>query len=125
MTILAALLIPAVLTAALIALLKIAGRVHERRAEAVARQIELTDAVHRELGAFAAPLVRRRRHRWEVVLPVPFGHPAVAQLVGLAHATLPEAAIVLVARPEPHRLARPRMTRGALAPALPGRHAAR
>ena len=40
-------------------LLRIAGAVERRRERCVSRQIALTDAIHRELGAAAAPHVRR------------------------------------------------------------------
>ena len=40
-------------------LLRIAGVVERRRQGCVSRQIALTDAIHRELGAAAAPQVRR------------------------------------------------------------------
>jgi hypothetical protein len=40
-------------------LLRIAGAVEQRRQRCVSRQIALTDAIHRELGAAAAPEVRR------------------------------------------------------------------
>ena len=40
-------------------LLRFVGAVERRRDARVARQIALTDAIHRELGAVAAPNVRR------------------------------------------------------------------
>lgn len=40
-------------------LLRIVGAVERRREQSVSRQIALTDAIHRELGAVAAPQVRR------------------------------------------------------------------
>ena len=40
-------------------LLRLARAVEQRRDDRVARQIALTDAIHRELGAVAAPNVRR------------------------------------------------------------------
>ncbi len=40
-------------------LLRVAGAVERRRLHRVTRQISLTDAIHRELGAAAAPEVRR------------------------------------------------------------------
>jgi hypothetical protein len=53
-------------------LLWLAGRIRERREACIARQIALTDAIHRELGAAAAPEVRRGRSReWIVSLRVP------------------------------------------------------
>src|SRR5258707_14379909 len=42
-------------------LLRLARAVERRRDARVARQIALTDAIHRELGAVAAPNVRRTR----------------------------------------------------------------
>ena len=47
--------------AAIVGLLRVADRIAWRRDERYARQIELTDAIHRELGAIVAPIVRRRR----------------------------------------------------------------
>jgi hypothetical protein len=41
------------------ALLRVAGALERRRLHRVTRQIALTDAIHRELGAAAAPEVRR------------------------------------------------------------------
>jgi len=43
-----------------------------RRAEAtIARQIEVTDAIHAQLGAVVAPVVRHRLDgRWQVFIPV-------------------------------------------------------
>jgi hypothetical protein len=48
-------------------LLRIAGAMERRRQGCVSRQIALTDAIHRELGAAAAPQVRRTwRGEWVV-----------------------------------------------------------
>ena len=48
-------------------LLRIAGAVERRRQGCVSRQIALTDAIHREVGAAAAPEVRRTwRGEWVV-----------------------------------------------------------
>ena len=44
--------------AAVAGLLWLAGVIREGRAAGIARQIALTDAIHRELGAAAAPVVR-------------------------------------------------------------------
>jgi hypothetical protein len=49
------------------------------RRDAQARQIALTDSIHERLGAAAAPVVRRRRHGWQVNIAVPFERPAVAE----------------------------------------------
>jgi hypothetical protein len=44
----------------------------QRRAQAtIARQIEVTDAIHAELGAVVSPVVRHRLDgRWQVFIPV-------------------------------------------------------
>lgn len=53
-------------------LLWLTGRIRMRREACIARQIALTDAIHRELGAVAAPEVRRGRSReWIVSVRVP------------------------------------------------------
>ena len=54
-----------------VALLLFSGR-FQRRAEAtIARQIEVTDAIHAALGAVVAPVVRHRLDgRWQVFIPV-------------------------------------------------------
>src|SRR5947209_2959662 len=44
----------------LLALLGLTAWVERRRAAVIARQIELTDAIHREVGALVAPWVMRR-----------------------------------------------------------------
>ncbi|OGL11772.1 MAG: hypothetical protein A3I14_08070 [Candidatus Rokubacteria bacterium RIFCSPLOWO2_02_FULL_73_56] len=80
LTPLAALAVAALPFAALLALLALATRRERRRAEVVARQVALTDAIHRRLGAVAAPTVRRRPHGgWEIALAVPFERPALVQ----------------------------------------------
>jgi hypothetical protein len=57
---------------AVVALLWLTGRIRMRREACIARQIALTDAIHRELGAAAAPEVRRGRSReWIVSVRVP------------------------------------------------------
>lgn len=68
--------------AALLAPLLLAGWVERRRAAVTARQIELTDAIHRDLGAVVAPWVTRRPGgRWRVRIAVPFERPAVVEAV--------------------------------------------
>jgi hypothetical protein len=88
-------------------------RVERRRAASVARQIGLTDAIHRELGAAAAPVVRLSwRGRWTVSMAVPLEREAtVGALVRLVHqafsaldrADAPRFRIVLTPRPRPAR----------------------
>jgi len=71
---------------AVAALLWLSDRVHERRRARYARQIALTDAIHRELGAVAAPMVSRRRAGgWRVTMAAPLDSPAmVGALVRIA-----------------------------------------
>jgi hypothetical protein len=63
----------------------------DRRQEAVvARQIRLTDAIARELGAIVAPVVAKPLGGpWRVAIHVPVGRPAlVSRIVAIAHETL-------------------------------------
>ena len=54
------------------ALLDLSRRIQRRREERVARQIALTDAIHRELGAVAAPEVTRSLSgTWTVSMRLP------------------------------------------------------
>ena len=66
-------------------LLRLMDRLQRRREARYARQIELTDAIHREMGAVAAPTVERRRGGgWVVRMRVPLDRPAaVASLLGV------------------------------------------
>ncbi len=58
--------------AAVVGLLWLARVARERREAGVWRQIALTDAIHRELGAVAAPVVKRSGTRdWIVSVRVP------------------------------------------------------
>jgi hypothetical protein len=82
---LAALVIVAMPFLALSALLKLSEHLQDRRELERDRQIELTDAIHWELGAFAAPVVRRRLGGgWQVSMAVPMDRSSeVAALVNL------------------------------------------
>jgi hypothetical protein len=61
------------------ALLKFAERLQDRRDLQRDQQIMLTDAIHWELGAVAAPVVQRRPGGgWRVSMAVPIDRPAVA-----------------------------------------------
>jgi len=55
--------------------LRVADRIARRRDTRFARQIELTDAIHRELGAIVAPVVSRRRGGWLISMTVPVDQP--------------------------------------------------
>lgn len=64
------------------ALLDLSRRIQRRREERVARQIALTDAIHWELGAIAAPTVTRRSGGgWRVSIAVPLERPAVVAAI--------------------------------------------
>src|SRR2546422_7157704 len=72
--------------------LLLASRVERRRAAVIARQVELTEAIHRDLGAVVAPFVTRRPGgQWRVRISVPFERPAVVEAVlAGGHRTFPE-----------------------------------
>jgi len=66
--------------AVVLAPLLLAGWVERRRAAVIARQVELTEAIHRDLGAVVAPFVTRRPGgRWRVRIAVPFERLAVVE----------------------------------------------
>jgi len=71
-------------------LLWLAERIRLRREQRYARQIALTDAIHRELGAVAAPMVKRRLGGgWLVGMVVPLDRPAlVAEILGVTERAL-------------------------------------
>ena len=65
-----------------IALLRLADFVSARREAIHARQIALTDAIHRELGAVAAPVVSRRPGGgWLVSMAVPLDRPGTTAAI--------------------------------------------
>ena len=81
-TLLAVFVVTLLPLAAVLALLGLAGWVERRRAAAIARQIDLTDAIHHDLGPVVAPWVTRRPGRtWRVRIAVPFERPAVVEAV--------------------------------------------
>jgi hypothetical protein len=83
-TLVAALIMVAVLFGAVSALLTLAERRQNRQDSERDRQIMLTDAIHWELGAAAAPVVSRRRGGWRVAMAVPLDRPAeVAAILGV------------------------------------------
>ena len=71
-------------------LLGLAAWRDRRREVLAARQIRLTDAIAREMGAIVAPVVDKRAFRpWQVRMAVPVGRPAVvARILAVTQATL-------------------------------------
>ena len=71
-------------------LLSLAAWRDRRRETVVARQIRVTDAIARELGAIVAPVVRKPLGGpWRVSIQIPVGRPAlVSRIVAIAHETL-------------------------------------
>lgn len=64
------------------ALLDLSRRVQRRREERVARQIALTEAIHRELGAVAAPEVTRSLSgEWTVSMRLPLEREATVGVI--------------------------------------------
>jgi hypothetical protein len=72
---------------AVVALLRLVDYFTVRREASVARQTALTDAIHRELGAAAAPTVERPLlGGWRVTMAVPLDRPGtVAALLRITH----------------------------------------
>lgn len=94
----------------LIGLLLMVGGLERAREARIARQVALTDAIHRELGALVAPVVEHRVGRgWRVVIAVPFERPAlVGRIVAIAQAAMRRGGvstfeIALTAQPPPPR----------------------
>jgi hypothetical protein len=79
--------------AGLTGLLLLVGRRERRRDTCVARQVALTDAIHRQLGAVVAPVVTRRLGGgWRVSIAVPFESPmVVARVVAIVHGAMAHA----------------------------------
>jgi len=73
---------------ALVLILKTVDVVQRRRADVIARQIAVTDAIHAEFGAVVTPFVRRAGRGWRVTLPMDARHPGMARIVELAACTL-------------------------------------
>ena len=67
------LLLPSVF---IVGLLLLSDRFQRRALAVVARQIAVTDAIHAELGAVVAPVVRHRLGgRWQIRIPVELDKP--------------------------------------------------
>ena len=75
---------------AVVGLLVVADRIQRRREGVLARQVALTDAIHRELGAVAAPTVQQPAWGpWRVVIPVRLDDPRfTGRLLNVAHRAL-------------------------------------
>lgn len=71
----------------LVGLLAIADRLRRRRLRVIARQIAVTDAIHREFGAVVAPVVSKRWWGpWTVLMALPPERWAMAgSLAAIAH----------------------------------------
>ncbi len=76
--------------AAIIGLMVATDAVQRRRRRTIVRQVDLTDAIHRELGAIVSPVVEsRRRGRWTVRLaPPPDRLVTAGRLAAIAHRIL-------------------------------------
>jgi hypothetical protein len=76
--------------ATVLALLLLAGALERRRRERTDRQVAVTDAIHRRLGAVVAPTVEAPIvGPWRLRIPVPLDRPAlVSDVVATAHAAL-------------------------------------
>jgi len=96
------------LMALLSGLLAVVGRVQRARDERVERQIAVTDAIHREFGAVAAPVVTRHgRDRWTVAVAAPLEPPlAIGRILAIAYEVM--AARQPTRRPEISFVLRPR-----------------
>jgi hypothetical protein len=77
----------------ILGLLGLAAWRDHRRETVVARQVQLTDAIAKELGPIVAPLVAKPLGGpWRVEIRVPVGRPAaVSRIVAIAHDTLTRA----------------------------------
>jgi hypothetical protein len=89
--------------ALVIMLLVVSARLQRARADVAERQIAVTDAIHRELGAVVAPVMRRRGWRaWELRMAVPLERPyLIGAVLAIAHRTFARSDrvhIVLVPR---------------------------
>ncbi len=94
-------------------MLRVAGAMERRRERCVSRQIALTEAIHRELGAAAAPSVRRTwSGEWVVSVPVALAREStvgtVARITGELFGRLdrqvpPRVRVVLLPVDEPSR----------------------
>lgn len=67
----------------------ITGWFRDRRARIIAGQIELTDAIHAELGAAASPFVTKPAFGpWRVTYTMPSGRTPIDRLIAITHSVL-------------------------------------
>ena len=109
MTAVAIVVVLVIPVATVVALLSVVNRMHARRAERIARQIALTDAIHGVLGPVVAPVVRRGRRGWVGVLAVRAGEPHLELMVAIAQAELGRTAEIMLV-PAERPAAGPRRT---------------
>jgi hypothetical protein len=92
--------------------LLVAARLERRRARVIARQVRLTDAIHREFGAVVSPVVEKSVFGpWQARFAVPLQEPAVVgRLVAIAEDVLADERtaggaprVVLTSRAETER----------------------
>jgi hypothetical protein len=105
MTVLGAIAVSIVPFLILTALLGLARLRERTRNERTARQVAVTDAIHRELGAVVAPVVDKPvLGPWRLTIAVPYERPAlVSSVLAIARDTLMTPSsrfeIVLVRQP--------------------------
>jgi hypothetical protein len=111
-TLIAVLILVALPAVALGAVLALITRVQRSRTRVIEQQIALTDAIHAELGAVAAPVVVKPIFGpWRVTFAVPFARPAlIEQLIVITTRVLGAVSpagvrIVLTPRVEAPRVA--------------------
>ena len=116
MAALAVVVVVAIPVTVVLGLLLLATVVERRREQVIARQVALTDAIHRVMGPVVAPVVRRGRGGWIGVLAVPAGQPDLGLMVAIAQAQLGATAKIVLVTPDKGAPARSR--RATAAPAL-------
>jgi hypothetical protein len=97
MTFLVAAVVLAVPMAAVTILLLAVDGLHRRREARIARQVAVTDAIHAELGAVVAPLLKRARRGWRVELPMAPEHPGTSRAIAIAAGVLNKERAVEIA----------------------------
>ena len=110
LTVLAPLVLLAAIALSVAGLLALASAIERARARRVERQIRLTDAIHAELGAVAAPVVGKRLlGAWTVSFAAPLDRPSiVGRLLAITERGLGAAAetrdrLHIVITPQAHR----------------------